>query len=525
MCGIYGVVSIKKEVSRIPGRITLHMMASNQNRGKESAGIVTSDGSTIFLYKDVGTATEAVPANILDEHPGYIAGGHLRYSTSGDGVEAATRDAMTTATSEEERIKRSINAHPLLTDTARYGSIALWHNGNLTNQSTIRKQLEEEHVRFETTIDTEVMLMHIRRGCDRYDLDITEAITKAMKTFTGAYSCILMCQGKLYAFRDPYGTWPIKITRTKDVWLIASEDVAWDKIKGRGYVSKVDRGELVIFDGEELDRRQIITELPQFAQRCGFSEIYLESAYTSHGVPQSEDFFTNAELRVASGRLLFQDHILGPGFILPMMDSGLYSAQGYTAMHQRHFAGKSFLGIYLPKNPLVGRAFQEPDEETRSATVEAKYYWNILRTMLEDLLWLATQVEEIWIHCVDDSQVRGTTAKKAICLLKKFLEKLLPPEVYAKIRIAWLLASPPYKNCCPYGIDTPEKKALVAACKTVEEMKVESGADYLGYLSYETYVGLLGTKADNYCKACFNGIYINPIVDPDLIKRLNVDVR
>lgn len=514
MCGNAGYVHKRGEYTIFGNRILHDMGNHEQNRGKETAGVAIQTEQGIWLYKDVGTVSQALPMNLMDEHLGRSGTLQVRYSTSGKKVKKALRDGL----AKDIEILNSLRktAHPFMTAPLSTGPMALGHNGNTTNSRTMRRMLAKENVRFETDVDTEVILMTIRFFIDREGLSLLEAIKKTMQVTTGTFACLLLVDGVIYAFRDQHGNRPLKIAETDDFFLVASENNAWHRVNEVRFVDEVHRGEIVEIRPEGLVKHRAFTCLGCHQKCCVEKNYHMYPCTTLHGEANREaGYDTVADFRKMDGISMHSEHPQGPGIIIPMMESGLYIAQGYFFAHAIANPGLSFWGIPLPKDPWEGRAFQESDHEDRIQALRKKYY-DLLTTIRHEIAYLLGKKLKVRLICVDDTLVRSDTATFIIALINESMKQMFPDD-YQNIEVVWLLGSPPMKNPCFYGMDTPTKKELVASNHTIEEIRTMIGASYLGYLSLEAYRSLHGPKADDFCMACFDGQYKIPIIDEELI--------
>ena len=447
-CGVFGVYS-KTPIDA--AGLTYYGMYALQHRGQESAGIAVSDGEKINIHKGLGLITDAFK-NTEDLHKlkGNIAVGHVRYSTTG-------------GTTVE-------NSQPLVAKS-KIGTIALAHNGNLVNADVIRELLEDGGHIFHTSIDTEVIATLLARGASK---GIEKAVVDAMQAVKGSFALVIITKDKLIGVRDPHGIRPLCIGKLDDAYILASESCALDSV-GAEFVRDVKPGEIVVID--ENGVKSITYAEESGCQTCSFEYIYFAR-------PDSQidglDVYTT---RVKSGEQLYREHAIDADLVVPVPDSGIPAAIGYSKASGIPF-GTGFI-----KNRYVGRTFISPSQEVREKAVAVKL--NPLRV----------NVEGKRVIMIDDSIVRGTTSKHLVEAMKRAGAK----EVHL------LIASPVGKFPCYFGIDTGYRSELIGANHSVNEICDILGCDSLGYLSMEgMYKCFTGKKG--FCVGCFNGVY--PVATP-----------
>ncbi|MTV49066.1 amidophosphoribosyltransferase [Heliobacillus mobilis] len=422
-----------------------------QHRGQESAGIAVGNSREIEFHKGMGLVTEAFNERKLEELKGHVAVGHVRYSTTGSSLLA--------------------NAQPLIFRYSK-GMMAVAHNGNLTNASEMRQNLALTGAVFQTTTDTEVIVNLLARYGQS---SLEEALIKTMVDIKGSYSLIVMTENRMLALRDPHGVRPLCIGRLDDAYIIASESCALDTL-GATFVRDVEPGEIVVVDGSGLTSIKALSQPRRAA--CIFEYIYFAR-------PDSLiDGISVNRARRAMGRQLARECPIEADIVIGVPDSGTAAALGYAEE-----SGVAF-DQGLMKNRYVGRTFIQPTQEMRSQAVRLK------------LNAVAKAVEGKRVIMIDDSIVRGTTSGKIVQMLRQAGAK----------EVHMLVSSPPITQPCYYGIDTSVRKELVAATKTVEEVRQMIGADSLHYLSEEGLLAaMIGQNANvsrnTYCMACFNGEY------------------
>ncbi|NVL91265.1 MAG: amidophosphoribosyltransferase [Desulfobacterales bacterium] len=440
-CGIFGVFGHDDAA-----KLTYFGLYALQHRGQESAGIVTSTGSSIHEHKGMGLVPEIFNEPILNGLPGHIAAGHVRYSTTGSSV--------------------AKNAQPFVVSHGGH-HLAIGHNGNLTNSRQLRSDLEENGSIFQTTMDSEIIVHLLARNLQK---GIEEALVKAVSKIKGAYSCVLMTDNKLIAFRDPNGFRPLCLGMLNGGYIVASETCALDLIDAQ-YIRDIDPGEILIIGEEGL---KSIKPFPERKHTfCIFEFIYFAR-------PDSNIFGQNVyAVRKRLGRKLSQEYPLEADFAMPFPDSGNYAAIGFC-----HGSGIP-LEMGVIRNHYVGRTFIEPAQSMRDFGVKVKL--NPVREILN----------EKRVVIVEDSIIRGTTSKTRIKTLR---------EAGAR-EIHMVVSCPPHRYPCYYGIDFSTRGELIASQHAVEEVKNFIGLDSLCYLSLPGMLEATGLEQNGFCLACFDGKY------------------
>jgi len=472
-CGIYGVWGHPDAA-----RLTYYGLFALQHRGQESAGIVASDGERIVFHKGMGLVSEVFDDERVATLPGSIAIGHVRYSTSGS--------------------SHLDNAQPIVV-RYRGGWLALAHNGNLVNALALRVRLEDDGSIFQTTVDTEViahLIARSRHGAEGqgaacvagwgsaiasgHCATLEEALPAALNETRGGYALVVMNETTLLAARDPNGFRPLSLGRFPEGgWVVASETCAFDAT-GAEFVRDVRPGEILAIDRDGL--RSVQATLAGKPSLCAFEYIYLAR-------PDSNFEGRNVHaVRKDLGRRLALDHPVEADVVTGVPDSSLSAASGYAER-----AGIPYEMGFV-KNRYIGRTFIQPSTSARAFGVQVKL--NPLRKVLEGKR----------VGLIDDSIVRGTTSRRIVSLLRQ----AGATEVHLRI------ASPPYSHPCYYGIDTSFESELIAATRSVEEIREAVGADSLAYLSsealHETITGLPDWPvAERLCLACFTGKYEVPV--------------
>jgi amidophosphoribosyltransferase len=427
---------------------------SMQHRGQESAGIASWDGSRVRSEKAMGHVADIFDETRLGRLPGRIAIGHVRYSTTGD--------------------SRLENAQPIVYNTNK-GPLAIAHNGNLVNADEIRRELEQEGSIFTTSSDTEVFLHLMARS--KAD-GVVAALREAVSRVRGAYSIVLLARDKVVAARDPQGIRPLTLGRLGNAWVVASETCAFDLIDAER-IRDVEPGEIVVLDDGGMASSSFA--MGQRTAFCIFEHVYFAR-------PDSHVFGRwVADVRRAFGRRLAREHPVTADVVVAVPDSGNFAALGFA-----EGSGIPY-GIGLVRNHYVGRTFIEPKQSIRHFGVKVKL--NPVRSVVGGRR----------VVLVDDSIVRGTTSKKIVRMLK----------LAGAVQVHMRISSPPTKNPCHYGIDTPRRKELIAATHDLEETRKFIEADSLGYLSLEGMFAAFGKGEDQACAACFSGRYPVPLTLPD----------
>ena len=445
-CGVFGVITRSGE-DVVP--MTYRALYALQHRGQESCGIAVNDDGVITGYKDVGLVNEVFTEDVMRKLPaGQMAIGHCRYGTTG----GRTRE----------------NAQPIVIRHIK-GGMALAHNGNLTNASELRTQLELNGAIFSSTSDSEVISYVITRERLRTG-SIEEAVCSAMDSLKGAYSLAIMSPRKLIAARDPLGFRPLCIGELEDGWAVASESCALDAI-GAKFLRDVEPGEIVTIsrDGIESDR-----------SHCGGSSAECVFEFIYFARPDSViDGSCVHTARQRAGAFLALEHPVQADVVIGVPDSGLDAALGYSRQ-----SGIPY-GVGFVKNKYIGRTFIQPGQASRENAVRIK------------LNAVASTVRDKRVILVDDSIVRGTTIARIVDLLREAGAK----EVHVR------LSAPPFLYPCYFGTDIDSRDNLIAAQHSIEEIREIIGVDSIGYLSCENVHKLADNPKLNFCAACFTGEY------------------
>jgi amidophosphoribosyltransferase len=451
-CAVFGIYSPPGSAdASTHTMLGLHAM---QHRGQEATGIVSFDGKRFHSQRGVGEVGEILNDEaVLARLKGHAAIGHNRYATTGEGAVH--------------------NIQPLFAEFA-FGGFAIAHNGNLTNAHKLHDRLVGAGSLFQSTTDTEVIIHLIARSVRELLID---RLFDALHQIEGAFSLVAMSQKKLIGVRDAFGIRPLVLGRLGDAHILASETCAFDII-GAEFVRDVEPGEVIVIDETGVESH---FPFPKYQSRfCVFEYIYFSRP---DSVVEGRSVY--AARQSIGAELARESHPPGGAdVVVPVPDSGVPSAIGYAAA-----AGVPFeYGII--RNHYVGRTFIEPTSHIRNLGVKLKHNPN--RAMIEGKR----------IVLVDDSIVRGTTSRKIV----EMMRAAGAAEIHMRI------SSPPTANPCYYGIDTPERKDLMAANMTLDEMAAEIGVDSLAFISIDGLYRAMGKagrdpNAPVFCDACFTGEY------------------
>ena len=417
-----------------------------QHRGQESAGIASSNGQRVIASRGMGYVADVFTEPELARLKGRLAVGHVRYSTAGE--------------------SKLVNAQPILIDCV-HGQIALCHNGNLVNAEELREELEHDGAIFQTSSDSEVVLHLYARS---KAATAEDALIESLARVKGAYSLVLATADKLLAVRDPHGFRPLALGKLGDAWVVASETCAMDLI-GATYERDLEPGELIVVDATGF--RSLKPFPPAPLAQCIFEHVYFAR-------PDSYVFGDSVnQVRTSLGRFLAREAPVEADCVVPVPDSGVCAATGYAEE-----AGIP-LRMGLIRNHYVGRTFIEPQQSIRHFGVKVKL--NPVRDILDGRR----------VVLVDDSLVRGTTSRKIVRMVKAAGAR----EVHLRI------SCPPTISPCFYGVDTPRKSELIAANKTLDEIRRFVEADSLQYLSLDGLLKAVNGHRSHYCSACYTGVY------------------
>ncbi len=450
-CGVFAIYG-NPEASKM-AYLGLYAL---QHRGQESAGICSSDGREIHCHKSMGHVADIFTEPVVAELPGEMAIGHTRYSTAGDTA--------------------ILNAQPFSVSCNK-GRIAVAHNGNITNAADLRKELEAAGSIFQASSDTEVILHLVAHSSER---TLAGALRDAMLQLDGAFSLVFLAEDRIIVARDPNGFRPLAMGQLeKDgriATVFASETCAFDLI-GAVYLRDVKPGEMVIVGPEGVTHERYAPERP--LAQCVFEHVYFSR-------PDSLVFGRPVqESRENLGRMLARECPADADLVVPVPDSGVAAALGYSAE-----SGLPFRQALI-RNHYVGRTFIEPSQAIRDFGVKLKL--NPVRYLLEGKR----------VVLVDDSIVRGTTSRKIVRMVRQAGAR----EVHLRI------SCPPTVSPCFYGVDTPHKSELIAANSAVDEIRRFVEADSLGYLSLGSLRKAVADERHEFCYACYTGDYPTELIN------------
>ncbi|MDP3879836.1 MAG: amidophosphoribosyltransferase [Dehalococcoidales bacterium] len=430
-------------------RLTFFALFALQHRGQESAGIATADDRGIQVYGNMGLVSQVFNEESLSHLGGDYAIGHTRYSTKGS--------------------SRIINVQPILVGKGS-GAVAVAHNGNIVNAEYLYQELSEQGYIFRSSTDTEVIANLILSSTEK---DWVGRIRYAMHRLQGAYSLTILTNDCLYGVRDPLGVRPLCLGTMNGGWVLASESCALDHI-GASFIREIEPGEIVSIsaDGIESYREEVSKRA-----LCIFEYIYFARP----------DSTINGRLlypaRLAMGIGLAEEHPVDADLVMGVPDSATIAGVGYARRSGIPLAEG------LIKNRYVGRTFIQPDQRIRDLGVKLKF--NPLPEILSGKR----------VVLIDDSIVRGTTTPQVIKLVRKAGAK----EVHMRV------CAPPIRFPCFLGVDMATQRELIAAQKTVPEIRDFIDADSLGYLSIEGLIKAVALPKDIFCMACFTGKYPIPV--------------
>lgn len=466
MCGIFAITDNTRA-----SRLTQLGLFALQHRGQESAGIVTSHDGRLLSFSGMGLVSKVFSGAALDNLKGPSAIGHVRYSTA--------------------RGNHVKNTQPLLFEHVR-GSMAVAHNGNLTNSLKLKAELEKRGAIFQSSTDSEVIIHLIARNRGR----IEDAIAKSLRRICGAYALIFMTPDKIIGVRDPMGFRPLLLGKVGKSHILASETPAIDLARGR-VIREIEPGEMVVIKGGRLKSFKIFPGRNAGAAkhaggkpggaRCVFEQVYLarpDSIVCGRSVHSARRDMGRALAREMKG--------LKADAVVPVPDSGFSAALGVSDEL------KIPLEMGFMRNHYVGRSFISPSQELRELTAELKL------AVIKDALKGKT------IVLVDDSIVRGTTSRRIIKILRQAGVR----------RICMAIASPPVISPCYYGIDTPKKEKLIASSHSPKQIRDFLGVDDLHYLSLGSMLEAAGNRDSNgFCDACFTCRYPTALADVSKLNR------
>ncbi len=455
-CGVFGVWAPGEDVAKL----TYYGLYALQHRGQEACGMAVSDGSATVVYKELGLVSQVFDESVLQAMKGHLAIGHCRYSTTGS------------CTWE--------NAQPSFRNLPAGGSLALGHNGNLTNTRELADRVRSLGLAKDAmgaTNDSDIITALIAARAS--DVSVEEAAREILPTLSGAFSLVFMDEHTLYAARDAHGVRPLVIGKLETGYVVASETAALD-IVGATFIREVEPGEMVVVDEHGYRTSRWAEATPK---GCLFEYVYLARPDTTIA---GQGVYTT---RVQIGRTLAWEAPVDADLVIPVPESGTPAAVGYAEQ-----SGIPY-GMGLVKNAYVGRTFIQPSQTIRQLGIRLKL--NPLREVIRGKRLVV----------VDDSIVRGNTQRALV----RMLREAGAAEVHVRI------SSPPVTDPCFYGIDFASKAELIAGGLSVEEIRASIGADSLAFVSLEGLTAATAQTADRLCRACFTGDYPIPLPEQDLI--------
>ncbi|MEO6054647.1 MAG: amidophosphoribosyltransferase [Chthoniobacterales bacterium] len=439
-CGVFAVYGHKDAP-----QLTYYGLFALQHRGQESAGIVAASepGSPFISHRGMGLVSQVFNPGDLERLKGTRAIGHVRYSTTGSST--------------------LINAQPLCVDTAR-GQLAVAHNGNLVNAAALREDLEHKGSIFQTTVDSEIVLHLLAQPSS------TGNVFSQIRNIRGAFSMVLMGEREIVAVRDPFGFRPLSLGMVDGAYVVSSETCAFDLINAE-YIREIEPGEVLIINDSGIRSEWPFRE--EKKSLCIFEYVYFAR-------PDSNiDSVNVSKVRVEMGRELARRFPVEADVVVPVPDSGIYAALGFSEELNIPY-DPAFV-----RNHYIGRTFIQPTQLIRDFNVRVKL--NLIKE----------SVKGKRVVVVDDSIVRGTTARSRVVNLREAGAK----EVHVRI------SCPPHRHACHYGIDFPDPQKLIANQYTEEEICKYLGADTIGYLEVDGMVRATSKDKKDFCMACFNGDY------------------
>ena len=446
-CGVFGILDSKGENV---AHTIYYGLCALQHRGQESAGIAVCNTEgplgNLLCHKNMGLVNEIFSPDVLSELTGNIGIGHVRYSTTG-----------------ESTIK---NAQPIAINYFK-GTLALVHNGNITNMDELKNSLQENGAIFHSTTDSEIITYQIALERTKTN-SIEEAVYKTARKIKGGFALIIMSPQKMIGVRDPYGLKPLCLGKRNGSYILASESCALNAV-GAEFVRDILPGEIITIQKNDIKNNYALCN--QTHAHCIFEYIYFAR------LDSTMDGINIYDARVRAGEALAKSYPVEADLVVGVPDSGIAAAMGYAK--QSHIP----YGIAFQKNSYVGRTFIKPTQNERETAVQIKL--NVIPSTVKDKR----------IILIDDSIVRGTTISKLITMLKKAGAK----EVHVRI------SSPPFLYPCYYGTDVPSNHLLIASKHTNEEICEQIGADSLGYLNLDDFKVMVNDLP--LCKACFNQQY------------------
>jgi amidophosphoribosyltransferase len=444
-CGVFGVFCEDTERDVVP--LVYYGLFSLQHRGQESAGIAAVK-SGIECRKGMGLVGDVFTGGVLNELHGHAAVGHTRYSTAGSSIIE--------------------NAQPFVS-RFKLGSIAVAHNGTLTNANVVRELLEDAGIGFTSTSDSEVIVNLIAKN---YKKGLEKSLTDTIQSIKGSYALAVLTDNALVGARDPNGMRPLCLGKIEGGWVLSSESCAIDAVGGE-FVRDVEPGEMVIISKEQV----LSFSFSEKTRRalCAFEYVYFARP---DSVMDGIDVY-GARLR--AGEILARESPVRADLVIGVPDSGVPAAIGFSR------ATGAAYGLGIVKSKYVGRTFIAPDQNRREQAVSVKH--NVI----------ASEVRGKRVVLIDDSIVRGTTSRRLVSILKA----AGAAEVHIRV------CSPPVRYPCYFGINTPHRKDLISNMNNVEELCATLGADSLAFISEKGLLESIG--GTDYCIGCFSGEYPEPV--------------
>jgi amidophosphoribosyltransferase len=457
-CGVFGV--FLNDPARDAASLTYYGLLSLQHRGQESAGIAAVHEKSIDCRKGMGLVGDVFNADVIAQLKGSAAVGHVRYSTAGGSC--------------------AENAQPFVS-RFKLGSIAVAHNGTLTNADVVRELLEDAGIGFTSSSDSEVIVNLIAKN---YRKGLEKALTDTIKFINGSYALVVLTDDSLVGARDPNGIRPLCLGKLQTSglnggWILASESCAIDAVGGE-FVRDIEPGELIIINNEEV----LSFSFSEKTRRavCAFEYVYFARP---DSIIDKVDVYG---ARIRAGEILGRESAVSADLVIGVPDSGVPAAIGYGR------ATGTLFGLGIVKSKYVGRTFIAPDQAAREKAVSVKH--NVI----------CREVREKRVVIIDDSIVRGTTSRRLVSVLRKAGAK----EVHIRV------CSPPVRFPCYFGIDTPHRKDLISNENSVSELCASLGADSLAFISVEGLLESLDAGDErSYCLGCFTGEYPIPVSGED----------
>jgi len=443
-CGVFGIYGQGLDVARL----TYFGLYALQHRGQESSGIATSDGARLYSHVGMGLVSQVFDEQTMEKMPGFISMGHNRYSTAGG--------------------SRIEHAQPILVDGGAAGQIALAHNGNLPSATALVAFLNERRITVDGGSDSRLMAEGIA-AVVRKGKSLKEAIAEVYPYMTGAFSLLVMSKDELVALRDECGMRPLSIGKLNGGYIFSSETCAFSPV-GAQHIGDVEPGEMVVVSTTGMSRHQLATPNPKL-------DIF-EFVYFSR--PDSELLGKSVyQVRKNFGRELAVESPVPADVIIPVPETSTPAAIGYSQARGIPFE------MGLTKNRYIHRTFIAPEQHIREQGVKAKL--SVQREVVEGRR----------VAVVDDSIVRGTTSRQIVAMLF---------EAGAR-EVHFLVSSPPVIFPDFYGIDTPKQEDLLAATRSITEMRDYLGATSLHFLSYRGMIKATGLSEDRFSTSFFTGEY------------------